>query len=151
LTSGFNGGDGIIIIKWRDNDNTIPLKHKVITEGDLTGTGILKSSEVSIFNFSKILYRSNTITNGYFKCFEISIHSISTGALLFSGVIYRNYNVYKVPVSIDYTMMFSFYILSDISTTTDSISFKNSTIYFENNDVCRLSPDNDDMITISSK
>ena len=151
LTSGFNGGDGIIIIKWRDNDNIIPLKHKVITEGDLTGTGILKSSEVTIFNFSKILYRSNTITNGYFKTFEISIHSISTGALLFSGVIYRNYNVYKVPVSIDYTMMFSFYILSDISTTTDSISFKNSTIYFENNDVCRLSPDNDDMITISSK
>lgn len=47
--------------------------------------------------------------------------------------------------------LFSFYILSDISTTTDSISFKNSTIYFENNDVCRLSPDNDDMITISSK
>ena len=151
LTSGFNGGDGIIIIKWRENDKVIPLKHKVITEGDLTGTGILKSSEVSIFDFSKILYRSNTITNEYFKTFDISIHSISTGALLFSGVIYRIYNVYKVPVSIDYTMMFSFYILNDISTTTDSISFKNSTIYFENNDVCRLSPDDDDMITISSK
>jgi hypothetical protein len=151
LTSGFNGGDGIIIIKWRESDKLIPLTHKVITEGDLTGTGILKSTDVSIFNFSKILYRTNTITDGYFKCFEISVHSVSTGTLLFSGVIYRNYDVYKVPVSVDYTMMFSFYVLSDISTTTDSISFKNSTIYFEDNDICRLSPDNDDMITISSK
>jgi len=151
LTSGFNGGDGIVIIKWRASDNLIPLTQKVITEGDLTGTGILKSSDVSVFDFSKILFRNNTISNNYFKTFDISIHSISAGTLLFSGIVYRNYDIYKTPISIDYSMMFSFYLLNDISTTSNSITFKNSTIYFEDNDICRLSPDNDDMITISSK
>jgi hypothetical protein len=151
LTSGFNGGDGIIIIKWRASDKSIPLTHKVITEGDLTGTGIVKSSEISVFDFSNISYKKNTISNTYFKSFDVSIYSISTGALGFSGVIYRNYDQNKVPTSVDYNMMFSFFILSEIDTTANSISLKGNVLHFDETDKCTLTPLEDNIIVISSK